>query len=151
MVCWIWYYSIGIIPVVVGRGKIVGRSMWVGWRVGGGGVWGKDKSKFYFHVDVLHTHTIHVLCTNILSCQKFRNIYLHFNQNNLTKKTNFIKNTKSIIAISNYKNSLTEENKCCKRKCFVGFFFNVGKKFIALCGSGYLLKNVHLGYKEVSL
>lgn len=30
-------------------------------------------------------------------------------------------------------------------------FFNVGKKFIALCGSGYLLKNVHLGYKEVSL
>lgn len=77
--------------------------------------------------------------------------YLHFNQNNLTKKTTFIKNSKSIIAISNYKNSLTEENKCCKRGNVCWIFFNVGKKFIALCGSGYLLKNVHLGYKEVSL
>lgn len=61
---------------------------------GGGGVWGKDQSKFYFHIDVLHTHTIHVLCTNILSCQKFRNIFA-IQQNNATKKLLLLRTAKA--------------------------------------------------------
>lgn len=51
-----------------------------------GGVWGKDKSKFYFHIDVLHTHTIHFLCTNILSYQKFRNNIFAFQSKQCHKK-----------------------------------------------------------------
>lgn len=88
-------------------------------------VWGKEK--FYFHIDVLHIHIIHFLCTNILSCQKFKNIYLHFTQNNANEKTTFIKNSKSIIAISNYKNSLAEENEWLLKEMFIGFFLMWGR------------------------
>lgn len=111
------------------------RSMWVG----GGGVWGKDKSKFYFHIDVLHIHTIHFLCTNILSCQKFRNIYLHFNQTNATEKLLLLRTAKASLQFQIIKTSWLRKTSAAKGNvCWI--FFNVGKEFKALCGSGYLLK-----------
>lgn len=117
----------------------------MGW-LEGGEEFGERISQSFIstdHIDVLHIHTIHFYL-QIFCLVKNLETYIYISVKTMPqKKLLLLRTAKASLQFQFIKTSWLRKTNAAKGNVS-WIFFNVGMEFIALCGSGYLLKNVHL-------